>query len=183
MKPAMRRALRPRAGITATEMLVATGLGVLLVMLLGTTWVAFGRPAVDVECRARIQQEGVLAAQSLVADFGGFLADTAGRQGTINATSPNSYQFTGWDVSTPGVLLLNYYGSDQSSVVVVSYQLHGNLLTRTNSSSGITTTVSRYVTAFAAAADPDNANHLIITITISYRNFTTTFTLVGVRPS
>ena len=164
-------------------MVVATFLGALLMMMLGTTWAAFGRPALEVEARARIEQEGILAAQSLACDFGGFVADTPGRTGTVGVGSQNPYQFTGWNVSTPGVLLLNFYGATSSDVVVISYQLQGSVLLRTNSSTGVSTSVARYVTGFSAAADPNNLNHMVITITIAYRNFTSTFTLVGVSPS
>jgi hypothetical protein len=164
-------------------MIVATGLGTLLMMLLATTWAAFGRPALDVEARARIEQEGILAAQSLACDFGGFLADTPGRTGKMSVRGQNPYQFTGSDVSNPGVLLLNFDGATTSDVIVISYQLEGNVLVRTNSSTGVSTTVARYVTGFSAATEPNNANQVSITITIAYRNFTTTFTLVGVSPS
>ena len=79
--------------------------------------------------------------------------------------------------------MLNFYGATSSDVVVISYQLQGNVLLRTNSSTGVSTAVARYVTGFSAAADPNNLNHMVITITIAYRNFTSTFTLVGVSPS
>jgi hypothetical protein len=186
MKPRDRAAARRRrAGMTVTELVVATGLGTLLMMLLATTWTAFGRPALDVEARARIEQEGILATQSLACDFGGFLADTPGRTGTMSVGGPNPYQSLSpfWDLSNPGVLLLNFRGATISDVIVISYQLEGNLLVRTNFSTGVSTAVARYVTGFSAAADPNNANQVSITITIAYRNFTTTFTLVGVNPS
>jgi hypothetical protein len=68
-------------------------------------------------------------------------------------------------------------------VITISYQLEGNILVRTDSSTGVSTTVARYVTGFSAAVDPTNLNQVVITLTIAYRNFTTTFTLVGVSPS
>lgn len=166
-----------------TETVVATALGVLLLMLLGTTWATFGCPALEVEARVRIEQEGILAAQSLACDFGGFLADTQGRTGTVSVGAQNPYQFTGCDSSNPGVLLLNYYVPDTPPVITISYLLEGNLLVRTDSSTGVSTTVARYVTAFSAAADPNNANQVLITLAITYRNLTTTFILVGVSPS
>jgi hypothetical protein len=177
------RSPRRRAGMSVTEMVVASVLTSLLMTLLAITWGAFGRPAMEVEARARIEQEGILAAQSLAYDFSGFLADTPGRTGTMNVGSQNPYQFSGWNLSTPGVLLLNFYGASLSDVIAISYQLEGNVLVRTNSSTGVSTAVARYVTAFSAAAVPDNLNQVQITITIAYRYFTTTFTLVGVSPS
>ncbi len=86
-------------------------------------------------------------------------------------------------MSTPGVLLLNFYVAATPPVITISYQLVGNQLVRTNSSTGVSTTVSRYVTGFTAAVSPGNPNQVAITLTIAYRNFTTTFNLVGVGPS
>ncbi len=184
MKPPGRATVRRRrTGISLTEMVVSTALGVLLMMLLATTWATFGRPALEVESRARIEQEGILATQSLACDFGGFLADTPGRTGTMSVGAQNPYQFTGWDVSTPGVLLLNFYVAATPPVITISYQLEGNQLVRTNSSTGVSTTVARYVTGFSAATNPTNVNQVVITLTITYRNYTSTFTLVGVSPS
>ena len=186
MKPPSRAAVRRRrAGITLTEMVVATGLATLLMILLGSTWATLGRPALEVEARARIEQEGILAAQSLACDFAGFLADAPGRTGAmqIGVASPYQASTPPWDASNPGVLLLNFYGQNTSDAVVISYELQGGDLVRTNSSTGTSTTVARYVTSFATAADPGNANQVVITLTIAYRNFTTTFTLIGVASS
>ena len=186
MKPPGRAAVRRRrAGITLTEMVVASGLATLLMILLGSTWATFGRPALEVEARARIEQEGVLAAQSLACDFGGFLADAPGRTSAMQIGVASPYQASSppWDTSAPGVLLLNFYGQSTSDAVVIRYQLQGNELVRTNSSTGASTTAARYVTAFAATADPGNINQVVITLTIAYRNFTTTFTLIGVSSS
>jgi hypothetical protein len=151
-------------------------------MVVATALVAFSRPGLEVEARARIEQEGILAAQSLACDFGGFLADLPGRTGAMQVGAANAYQMSSppWDVSTPGVLLLNFFGGTSSDTVVISYQLEGNTLVRTNSSTGVSTTVARYLTAFSAAANPDNINQVVVTLTIAYRNFTTTFTLIGV---
>jgi hypothetical protein len=171
--------------MSLTEMVVATGLATLLMILLGTTWAAFGRPALDVEARARIEQEGILAAQSLACDLGGFLADAPGRTGPMQTGVASPYQASSppWDLSNPGVLQLNFYGASTSDAIFINYQLEGGLLIRSDSSTGITTTVARYVTGFSAAANPNNASQVLITLTIAYRNFTTTFTLIGVPPT
>ena len=166
-------------------MVVATGLATLLMILLGTTWAAFGRPALEVEARARIEQEGILAAQSLACDFGGFLADIPGRTGAMNIGNPNAYQAssTPWDLSNPGVLQLNFYGASQSEAIFINYQLEGDVLVRTNLSTGVATAVARYVTGFSAAPNPNNLSQVVITLTVAYRNFTSTFTLIGVPPT
>lgn len=185
MKRRRSAARRPRAGISLTEMVIATALASLLMILVATTWASFGRPALEVEARARIEQEGILAAQSLACDFGGFLADSPGRTGVLQTGVASPYQASSppWDVSNPGVLLLNFYGDSTTDAVVITYQLAGGDLVRTNSSSGVSTTVARYATAFSAVADPNNPNQVVITLTIAYRNFTSTFTLIGVAPT
>lgn len=164
------------------EVVVSTAMGTLLLVLLATTWITFGRPAVEIEARARIEQEGILAVQSLACDFAGFLADAPGRTGAIADVGENPYQFTGWGLSTPGVLELNFSGADGSGVIAVSYQLEGTQLSRTNHSSGSTVTVAQYVQAFTAVPNPENANQVVIQLTIAFRNFTSTFTMIGVAP-
>jgi prepilin-type N-terminal cleavage/methylation domain-containing protein len=172
-----RRGLRPR-GFSLIEFVVAIVLTTLVMMLLGITWMSFGRPAVDVEARARIQREGILAAQALACDLGGYLPDSPGQTGTLS-----QYQFADWDLSNSSVLLINFQGANSGDVIVVSYQLEGNKLVRTNSSTGVTTTVAAYVTGFSVAPDPSNSNWALIQITVTYRYFTSTFTLVGVTPA
>jgi hypothetical protein len=171
--------------MSMTELIVASALGALLMTLVATTWANLGVPALEVEARARIEQEGILAAQSLACDLGGFLADLPGRTGAMQTGVASSYQSSSppWNTSTPGVLLLNFTGASQSDVIVITYQLEGSQLVRTNSSTGVSTTVARYVTAFSAAPYSGNTSYLEITLTIAHRNFTSTFTLIGVPPT
>jgi hypothetical protein len=188
MTPSARAAIRRRAGITLTEMVVASGLASLLAVLLATTWMNFGRPALEVEARARIAQEGILAAQSLACDFGGFVADTPGRTGGYQDGATNPYQAASppWNVSNPGVLILNFYGNPTSNIITITYETvvdpHTHIVTlvRTDSQTGATTTVARYVTAFTAVANPSDSSQVLISITVAYRNFSSTFTLIGV---
>ncbi|HZW30353.1 MAG TPA: prepilin-type N-terminal cleavage/methylation domain-containing protein [Isosphaeraceae bacterium] len=186
MRPGPAAARRRRRGFTLTEMIVASMLASLLMILLAVTWLGFGRPALEVEARARIQQEGILAAQSLACDLGGFLADSPGRTGAFligSASSP--YQFLSWDLSQGNVLLLNFEGpsGNQGDLIIITYQLQGNLLVRSDSSTGVTTTVAKYVTGFSVAPNPSNTQQALIQIAISYRYFTSTYTLIGVPPS
>ncbi len=181
-----------------TGMVVATGIATLLMVLLATTWATFGRRALEVEARARIQQEGVLAAEALARDFGGFLADAP--PGVIEAMSYGGngsyqYQFTDYtvDVNNPGLLLLTYSGtrSPPSGTIVVQYWFDStnNLLRRQNLSTGIETTVAQYVTDFRAEAY--GVNQVQITITIAYPltprekpkpYFKSAFTLIATHP-
>ncbi len=177
-----------RRGFSMMEMIVASMLAALLGMLLAQACVTFGRPALEVEARARISQESILAAQSLACDLGGFLADSPGRTGIYPQTSPPSpYQFVDWDFSQgspPGtVLLLNFQGLSSGEPIVIKYELLGNQLVRSNSSTGLTTTIANYVTGFTVEPDPGNASCVQINITIAFRYFSATYTLIGVPPS
>jgi hypothetical protein len=155
----------------------------MLGVLLAQACVTFGRPALEVEARARITQEAILATQSLACDLGGFLADSPGRTGTYPQGSPSPYQFVDWDLSQGDVVLLNFQGVSSNDLVIISYQLQGNQLVRSNSSTGVTTTIANYVTGFTVAPVPNNAKQALITITIAFRYFTATYTLIGVSPS
>ena len=78
------------------------------VFLLALSCASFGRSALEVESRARIAQEGILAAQSIACDFGGFLADSPGRAGGLT-----QYSFTSWDISQEILLILYFQGVDR----------------------------------------------------------------------
>jgi hypothetical protein len=157
---------------------VSAALASLLMSLLGMSWTTFGRPAQQVEARARITQEAILAAQSLACDLGGYLPDSPGQIGT-----KDQYQFVDWDLSNSQVLLLNFQGANPGDVVVINYQLHGSQLVRTISSSGISTTIATGVTGFSVAQDPNSAGQALIQITVAFRSYATTITLIGVPPS
>jgi Tfp pilus assembly protein PilE len=168
-----------RRGFSLVETMLASVLATLLGVLLAISCATFGRPALEVDARARITQEGILAAQSIACDLGGFVADHSGRTGTAT-----QYVFFGWDLSQGNALVLNYYGATTSTTdqVHITYQLSRNQLVRYDSTSGVTTTIANYVTAFSVAANPDNTSQALIQITIAFRYFSATFTLIGVSP-
>jgi type II secretory pathway component PulJ len=172
-----RRSYGHRRGYGLIEMMVAGFLASLLGILMALACATFARPALEVEARARIAQEATLATQSLACDLGGYLADSAGRTG-----DPTQYNFAGWNVSNPGVLLLNYQGASSGNTISITYELSGNQLVRYDSSTGVTTTIANHVTSFAVSVDPDNAAEVLIQFTISFRYFTASYTLIGVSP-
>jgi hypothetical protein len=184
-----------------TEMVVATALGTLVLILLTTTWATFGATALEVEARSRVQREAILAVQSLAYDLGGFLNDdpsatTPGRPGgsMSDVALKNPYQFLDWDTSNSGILLLNYSGGSSSPAYTVRYQLEsdpnsseGYHLVRicTNLSTAISSkvTVARHVAQNGLSVAASGPNQVQIQLTIVYRNISSTFTLIGVPPA
>jgi type II secretory pathway pseudopilin PulG len=175
-----------RRGFSLMEMIVAFTLAAILGILLAQACATFGRTALEVEARARIAREAILTTQSLAYDLSGFLADSPGRTGTLT-----QYQFGSppWDTSQgspPGSLLwLNFQGASSGNPIVIKYEwLAGsNQLVRFDSSTGVTTTTANYVTGFSVAPEPGNAANVQITLTITFRNFAATYTLIGVNPT
>ncbi len=120
MRP-YRSSVRRRRGFTLFEQVVAAVLSTLLMSLLATALVAFGSTGAGGRGSRRIAQEGILAAQSIACDLGGFLPDAPGQTGTLA-----QYQFVDWNLSNSGVFLLNFQGANVGDVVVITYQLSGN---------------------------------------------------------
>ena len=166
-----------RRGFSLLETMLASVLATLLGVLLAMSCATFGRPALEVDARARITQEGILAAQSIACDLGGFLADNSGapepRASMCSSVGPLSRQCSGpqflWRAS--------------SDLIVITYQQSGNQLVRYNSATGVTTTIANYVTGFTVEPNPDNSSQALIQITIAFRYFTATYTLIGVNPT
>ncbi len=167
-----------RRGYTLIEMIIALVMVTLLGGLLGRACAAFGRPALEVEARARIAQEAILATQSLACDLGGFLPDAMARTGTLS-----QYQFLDWNLADGNVLWLNFRGSESTDIIVITYQLQGDVLLRCNASTGVNTPIAKYVTGFSVTSDPNNPEQALIQISISFRYFTATYNLVAVSPS
>ena len=182
----IRRGRGRRRGFSLMEMIVASLLASLLGILLAQTCATFGRNALEVEARARIAREAILATQSLACDLGGFLAASPGRTGTLS-----QYQFGSppWDLSQgtpPGsILWLNFQGASPGNPIVIKYEwlAEGNQLVRFDSSTSVTTTIANHVTGFSVEPEPANSANVQITITITFRNFTATYTLIGVNPT
>ncbi len=166
------------------EMIVAALLAAMLGALLVQAFITFGRPALEVEARARITQEAILATQSLACDLGGFLADKL-RDANRNHQPVSIRQLPQARTFPVGTeLLLNFQGLNAGDPIVVSYQLQDNRLVRSNSSTGVTTTIANYVSGFSVQPEPGSpSNQILINITFTFRNFTSTYSLIGVSPS
>jgi hypothetical protein len=171
---------RARRGFSLVDAVLASFLATLLGMLLAMSCATFGRPALEVDARARITQEGILAAQSIACDLGGYLPDAVGRTGTSS-----QYVFSGWGLSQGNVLVLNFQGASASPTdsIQITYQQSGDQLVRYDSETGVTTSIAKYVTGFSVAPYPDNTSQALIQITVSFRYYTATYTLIGVPPT
>ncbi len=173
-----------RRGFSMMELIIASMLTAMLGVLLAQACVTFGRPALEVESRARITQEAILATQSLACDLGGFLADSPGRTGT---SSQYNFVSPPWNLtngSPPGSeLWLNFQGASSEDLFFIRYYLDGKNLCRYNTSTTVNTTIASHVTGFTVEQDPISASNVQINITIAYRFFTATYTLIGVPPS
>ena len=170
---------RPRRGFVLMAIIVASVLACMLMLLLAMSWGTFGRPALEVEARARLTREGMLAAQSLACDLGGFLADAPGQTGTLT-----QYRLIPpFGLSNPSILLLTFQGASSGEQIFITYQLSGNQLVRSNSSTGATTTIANYVTGFTVTPIPTLANpNAQIQITMKYSYFSVIYSLIGVSP-
>lgn len=197
MQSRRRTSTAGRRGYTLIEMVIASALTTLLGILLAATWSMFGRPALDVEARARITREAMLAAEALAGDLSGYPPDAAGQQGSLKQGV-----FVDWMVPEPSKLRLDFHGVGAPEGVaqwglpdrVITYQVQDvgtgrGRLVRWDETGGITTTIAEHVTALTVTPDPSYPNQVQIQITLSYpnypnyRTFTATFVLVGVKPS
>ena len=146
--PAIREARRRRsrvAGISLIETMVASVLAAFLGILLATEPAhRSAAPRSKSSARARITQEGILAAQSLACDLGGFLADAP----AAPAPRPSTRSRAGTSLKATCSSCISR-GRTGTDVIAITYQLSGDQLVRSNSSTGVTTTIARYVTAFS----------------------------------
>jgi hypothetical protein len=155
---------------------------VLLAMLLGATWGAFGRPLVEADTRGRLALEAQMVATALAHDLGGSVSTTGGRA---------DGRFVGRMITGGDRLRLCFDGgttpngladwSAPDSVMTYFINKNGSIpeLVRLDESSGATFTVARYVTSMSLV---DLGNGVQVELTLSYRNMTKTYTLVTIDP-
>jgi prepilin-type N-terminal cleavage/methylation domain-containing protein len=171
-------------GFTLVEVMVVSGLAVLLTTLLGAIWAGFCLPTIDAASRCKIAMEANHAAASFARDLGGSLADPAGRLGGTKDAA-----FVGRSIPSPGYLRLCYHGGTGTDMTpswaapdsVISYQLQGQNLVRTDEIANTAVVVATGVTAFDA--EPlSSANGVSLTLTFTVRNLSLTYTLVALDP-
>ena len=174
---------RDRRGFTLVEILIVSGLLVLLAVLIADAWAGLGRPLVDVAIQCRLAQEANAAAACFARDLCGSLADTQGRLGTkaacqfVGRMQPGNQQlWLCFDGGTNPNGTANWGPPD----TVISYQVAGNTLVRWNQTAGTTFTVAHDVTNLYV--QDLGGGQVQITLTFQYRNLTQSYTWIAVDP-
>ena len=174
----------PRRGFSAIEMAVVSMLTALLSVIMSSVWMNFCKPALEASARCRMALEANLAAASFSRDFGGNLADSAGRVGV-----PLDGRFTGRMIPASGWLRICYHGGNDTDPlpkwatpdVVISYQLDGNRLIRTDENAGTQVVVATNLTSFSVT-DNGAGTGVVISMMFALRGLTATYTHVALDP-
>ena len=164
------------------EVLVVSALTTILATILASLWSGLGRPLVDASARAHIAQDANLAAAALARDFGGSLTNSEDRLGgladgrLVGRMQPDSSVlrlcFDG-GVSPDG---LAQWGDPDT---VITYEVQDGNLVRWDERAGTTFVVARNVQQLELE---DLGTGVQIKLTFAYRNWTRTYTLVGLDP-
>lgn len=171
---------RSRRGLSLVEVSVSTGLVVLLSMLVSNAWIGLGRPLLRTAERCRIAQEADLALASLARDLGGALPE--GSSGGKAAG-----QFVGW-LHPAGAALLLCFDSPTSPNgspdwglpdTVVSYEVIGTSLVRTNQATGVEFVAAENVESLIVQ---DAGTDFQITLTFEYRGTQQSYNLIAKKP-
>ncbi len=172
-----------RGGFTLLEVMVASIVMSLFVVLIAHAWRALGRPSADMALRGRLMQEAALAQAALAADLGGYLSNSDGRLGSktlwplVGRMQPSNNQlwlcFDGG--SSPN-------GTDDWGTpdAVVVYSVQGSRLVRTDQLAGTSITVAQNATALTV--QDLGGGQVQLTLTLSYRGVTETYTWAARDP-
>lgn len=172
----------PRRAFTLLELLVASALMAVLVVLLGHAWYSLGRLTVDGLVRSRLTHEARLAIIALGEDLGGSLGDSDGRLGLpahgkfVGRAQPGGTQL--W-LCFDGGASPNGSADWGSPDTVIAYEVQDGALLRSNQANGTQHTVARHVTDFQVV---ELGGRVQITLTLTYRTTTKTYTFVARDP-
>jgi len=174
----MRRSQHNSRGFTVFEVMLVSGLMVVLVMLLAAAWSGFGRPSADLLARCHVTQEINSAAAFLASDFGGGLPGHEARQGT-----QQQLQLVGLLLPSESQLWLCFDGGTEPNGTadwappdsIIAYQVVDDSLMRQDQSSGLSQAVAGNVASLEVAAGENST--VVIRLTFSYRGLVRTYTL------
>ncbi len=151
----------------------------ILAVVTAGAWSGLGRPSVDAVVRCRVHQESETAIESLACDFSGGLGEQA-PQGPRDAGRLVGRRVVG------SQLQLCFEGDSPNGAAdwaapdtVVTYDLQGDRLTRSNHQSGTTVTAARYVEAVQWTELPDGVQ---ADLTVTYRGLSRTCRIVAQDP-
>jgi type II secretory pathway component PulJ len=168
-----------RTGFTVLEFMLTSLLMTILAVVTAGAWSGLGRPSVDAVVRCRIHQEAEMALESLACDLSGALGEQS-PQGARDAGRLVGRRIVG------SQLQLCFEGEPLNGAAdwatpdtLVTYDLQGQCLTRSNQQSGTTLTVARCVQSVQWTELPDGIR---ADLTISYRGLSRTFTFVARDP-
>ena len=173
---------RNHRAFSLVEVLVVSALTTLLATTLASLWSGLGRPLVDALTRERISQDASLAAAALARDFGGSLTNTEDRLGGLAEG-----KLVGRMQPDGSVLRLCFDGGVLPDGVaewgdpdtVINYHVQDGNLIRWDEHAGTMFIVARNVQQLELE---DLGTGVQIKLTFVYRNWTRTYTLVGLDP-
>lgn len=179
----MRARSRIRNGFTLLEVMVASIVMSLLVMLMAQAWSGLGRPTVDMAIRGRLAQEAGLAAAALAGDLGGYLSNPEGRLGTTA-----SLPLVGRLQPTGSQLWLCFDGGPAPNGApdwgppdtVIVYDVQGGRLVRTDQTAGTAVTVAQC--ASGLHVQDLGGGQVQVGLTLSFRGVTQTYTWIARDP-
>ena len=179
-----RRYRGPRtAGFTILEIMVASLVMTLLVVLLSQVWVGMIRPTADMISYSQLDQEAKLAATALAADLGGSLANPEGRLGT-----QAQYKYVGrLEPASTQLWLCFDSGSSPNGVAdwgspdtVIVYEVQDGSLVRFDQTAGTSVPIARHVDSFVTQDLGDG--RVQFQLLLSYRNLSRTYTFIARDP-
>ena len=166
-------------GFTLTEVMIVSVLMSFLVVLLSSAWAGFGRPTAEVVARCRLAQEANLAAESLLTDLAGNLADQP-------AGTRRAGREVGRMVVAGSELRLCFDGQPTDGTAdwaapdtVVVYDVQSGNLVRANQLTGTVIVVAGNVDQMLLTQEADG---LHVQLTFVYRGMSRTFTMVAKEP-
>jgi hypothetical protein len=165
-------------------MVVVSFLTVVLASILSSVWRGLCLPTMEAAARCRLSLEASLATAALARDLGGAIPEPSGELG-----STTDGRLVGRDTPASDHLRLCFHGGTSTDLtpqwaapdIVVSYQLVGDQLIRTNGSTGVAIVVARELSSFQVAPLADGSG-VSIQMTFALRGLSLTYQLAALDP-
>ncbi len=165
-----------------TELIIVTLLLSMLSMIVGTTWIAFGRSAWESVRNSRLTEEAELAVSTLAGDLSGYYpeasstSDPRDRSRWVGRVQPGGTSlWLCFDGGDPLDGLASWAAPD----VVISYTQNGDKLVRFNQATGVSTVVATHVSNFTAS---DLGNAVQIDLRLTSQGITSNYRFIALDP-